>query len=82
VSRLERDRCDARLGGYAGWLASSSDRATAVLQVLAVGVLVNCLARVPLTVLQAKGRPDLPAKYHLAELPSDPTGDGSRAAPG
>jgi O-antigen/teichoic acid export membrane protein len=52
------------------WIdASFSDRATAVLQVFAVGVLVNCLARVPLTVLQAKGRPDLPAKYHLAELP-------------
>ena len=36
---------------------------------LAVGVAVNCLAYLPYTLLQARGRADLTGKAHLAELP-------------
>jgi O-antigen/teichoic acid export membrane protein len=36
--------------------------------ILLAGVWTNCLARVPLSRLQAQGRPDLTAKTHLAEL--------------
>ncbi|MEH6549041.1 MAG: flippase [Pseudomonadales bacterium] len=38
-------------------------------QILLLGVLFNCFARLPFTVLQAKGRPDLMAKCHVFELP-------------
>lgn len=41
----------------------------AVLQILAVGLFFNALAQVPFTILQAFGRPDLTAKFHLLELP-------------
>lgn len=40
-----------------------------VLQILAVGFLANSLAFVPAALLQGVGRPDLPAKFHLVELP-------------
>ncbi len=40
-----------------------------VAQWLAAGVLVNGAAWVPLTAIQAVGRPDLTAKLHLIELP-------------
>jgi O-antigen/teichoic acid export membrane protein len=39
------------------------------LRVLAVGVLVNGLAFIPATYLQAAGRPDITAKLNFAELP-------------
>jgi O-antigen/teichoic acid export membrane protein len=42
---------------------------TRVLQLLTVGVLVNCLAQVPSSLVQSAGRPDLTAKLHLIELP-------------
>ncbi|MFY9314147.1 MAG: flippase [Burkholderiales bacterium] len=35
---------------------------------LGLGVAINCLAQVPFTLLQARGRADLPGKLHLAEL--------------
>jgi O-antigen/teichoic acid export membrane protein len=40
-----------------------------VLAWLAVGLLVNGLAKVPSSMIQAVGRPDLTAKLHLVELP-------------
>ncbi|HET7215989.1 MAG TPA: flippase [Terriglobia bacterium] len=40
-----------------------------VLQILAFGVLANSLAFVPYNLVQGIGRPDLTAKFHLAELP-------------
>jgi O-antigen/teichoic acid export membrane protein len=40
-----------------------------VLQIMAGAALLNSLAYVPYTALVALGRPDLPAKFHLAELP-------------
>ncbi|HVB56316.1 MAG TPA: flippase [Candidatus Acidoferrales bacterium] len=52
------------------WMGSSFAKQTsAVLEILAVGVLANALAYVPYNLLQALGRPDLPGKFHLAELP-------------
>lgn len=39
------------------------------LKILAGGVLVNSLAYIPYSLLQGVGRPDLTAKFHLAELP-------------
>lgn len=39
-----------------------------VVQWLAVGVLMNSLARIPYVLIQAAGRPDLTAKLHLIEV--------------
>ena len=52
------------------WLgANFASEGTLALQILAVGVLVNSLARVPTGLLLGMGRPDLSAKFHLVELP-------------
>jgi O-antigen/teichoic acid export membrane protein len=52
------------------WLGDDfSTQSTLALQVLALGVLLNSLAQVPYSLIQAVGRPDLTAKVHLAELP-------------
>ncbi|MGH7407499.1 MAG: polysaccharide biosynthesis C-terminal domain-containing protein, partial [Candidatus Methylomirabilales bacterium] len=52
------------------WLGTEfASQATLPLQILAVGVLVNSLGWVPLSLIQAVGRPDLTAKFHLAEVP-------------
>jgi len=57
--------------GLGVWLgpdfAAASTMAT---QTLAVGVLVNSIALTPYALLQGVGRPDLPAKFHLLELPA------------
>jgi O-antigen/teichoic acid export membrane protein len=51
------------------WLGPHfSEVSTPVVQWLALGWLINTLARLPLTVLQSAGRPDLVAKSHLIEL--------------
>lgn len=52
------------------WLGGEfAARSTTVLQLLSVGVLVNAVAMVPYTALQAMGRPDITAKLHMVELP-------------
>lgn len=52
------------------WLgAKFAKEGTLVLQIMAMAVLVNGLAFVPYNLLYGMGRPDLPAKFHLAELP-------------
>lgn len=38
------------------------------LRILSVGVLINAVAHIPYTFLEAAGRPDVPAKFHVAEL--------------
>ena len=38
------------------------------LRILSIGVLINSVAHIPYTFLEASGRPDVPAKCHLAEL--------------
>ncbi|MEJ2071325.1 MAG: polysaccharide biosynthesis C-terminal domain-containing protein [Syntrophobacterales bacterium] len=42
---------------------------TTVLQILAIGMLINSLANIPDAVIQSQGRPDLSAKLRLIELP-------------
>lgn len=52
------------------WLGDVFARESApVLRLLGLGVFVNSLAHVPYTLLQGAGRPDIPAKFHLMELP-------------
>jgi O-antigen/teichoic acid export membrane protein len=51
------------------WLgADFAEESGVVLQILAVGVFVNCFAQVPYCFLQALGRPDTTAKLFLIEL--------------
>ena len=54
---------DAWLGGR------FPEESSPTMQYLAVGIFLNSLAMVPFALLQASGRPDLPAKLHLVELP-------------
>jgi O-antigen/teichoic acid export membrane protein len=52
------------------WLGADFARhSTRVVQWLIAGILINSLAFVPFAFLQGIGRPDLPAKLHLCELP-------------
>jgi O-antigen/teichoic acid export membrane protein len=56
--------------GLALWLgADFAGHSTHVAQWLAIGVLANGLALVPISFVQGIGRPDLTAKLHLIELP-------------
>ena len=40
-----------------------------VLQLLAIGVLINASAYLPASFLHAAGRPDVTAKFHMLEFP-------------
>jgi len=52
------------------WLGTVyAQRGARVAQLLCLGVMANSLAYLPFTLLQARGRADLPAKAHLVELP-------------
>jgi O-antigen/teichoic acid export membrane protein len=52
------------------WLGSAYvETGDRVLQWLAVGVLVNSVGQVAFALVQAVGRPDIPAKLHLLEVP-------------
>lgn len=52
------------------WLGSEfSQESARVLQVLAPGVLANCVANIPFALIQGLGRSDLTAKLHLVETP-------------
>jgi O-antigen/teichoic acid export membrane protein len=56
--------------GLTLWVGSEvAGHSAPVLQVLAVAILINAVALVPFTVIQAAGRPDITAKLHLIELP-------------
>ncbi|HEV2358616.1 MAG TPA: flippase [bacterium] len=51
------------------WIGPEFAReSTAALQILAVATLVNAAAWSPSALLQASGRPDLTARFHVAEL--------------
>jgi O-antigen/teichoic acid export membrane protein len=51
------------------WMgADFAENSAVVLAWIAVGVLVNSLAQVPFTLIQAAGRPDITAKFHLLEV--------------
>lgn len=49
--------------------AELAQQSTLALQILSLGLLVNSLAHVPFAFIQARGRPDITAKFHLLELP-------------
>ena len=56
--------------GLTLWLgAGFAQNSTAVLQWMAVGVLINALAQIPFAQVQSAGRADLTGKLHLIELP-------------
>jgi len=39
------------------------------LQILSIGIFINSLAIIPFIFFQGSGRPDIPAKFHIIELP-------------
>lgn len=52
------------------WLgAEFAAESALVLQILALGVLTNCVAHIPFAFVQGLGRADVTAKLHLAEAP-------------
>lgn len=52
------------------WLGRDfASHATNVFQILAIGVFINSMGRVPFVFIQAAGRPDIPARLFLIELP-------------
>lgn len=56
--------------GLSAWVGPTfAQHSSGVLRWLAVGVLINSLARLPHALVQSAGRPDLIAKIHFAELP-------------
>ncbi len=51
------------------WLGPEyAARGAPALAILAAGVLINALAHLPSTYLLGRGRPDLPATFHIVEL--------------
>ena len=56
--------------GLTLWLGHDfAIHAVKVFQILAIGVFINSLGRVPSIFIVAAGRPDIPATLHLLELP-------------
>jgi len=52
------------------WLGSTfAQQSAPVLQILAIGLLMNSLAVLPFSLIQGMGRADITAKFHLLELP-------------
>lgn len=52
------------------WLGDAfAEQSTLALRILGLGVLLNAAAQVPYVLLHGAGRPDVPAKLHLLELP-------------
>jgi O-antigen/teichoic acid export membrane protein len=55
--------------GLMVWLGKDfANNSAPVLQWLAAGVFINCLAQVVYSLIQGRGRPDITAKIHLLEL--------------
>ncbi len=51
------------------WLgAEYAGRSSVALQILCIGVFVNAIGHVPFAFLQAAGRPELMARFHILEL--------------
>ncbi len=52
------------------WISTDfADKSHRVLQILVLGIAINCVARVTFTAVQSAGRADATAKLHLCELP-------------
>ncbi|MGD0037051.1 MAG: flippase [Bacteroidota bacterium] len=51
------------------WLGLQfAENSMLILQILAIGMLVNSLAQIPFALIQGFGRPDITAKFHFIEL--------------
>lgn len=51
------------------WLGDTfAKESSTVLQLLALGVMINAFAQLPFTLIQSAGKPDITAKLHLIEL--------------
>jgi len=56
--------------GLTLWIGFSiAQKSKWILQILAIGVLTNCIAQIPFSFIQASGRPDITGKINLIELP-------------
>lgn len=56
-------------GGMSLWIGGDfASHSFRVLQWLAIGVFLNCLAQVPYTLIQGTNNPDITGKLHLMEL--------------
>ena len=56
--------------GLALWLGEEFRKnSTFVLQCLTLGVFINSISHIPMTLIQGLGRPDLTTKLHFIELP-------------
>ncbi len=54
---------------FSWWISPDFSRESAYLgRILLLGFWINCFAKIPYALLQARGRPDLVAKTHLAEV--------------
>lgn len=52
------------------WINSEyAQQSGIILRILSLGILANCLGFIPVAFLQATGRPQIPAKLHVAEFP-------------
>lgn len=52
------------------WIGESfAENSFRALQIITVGTVFNFLARIPFSFIQGTGRPDITAKFHIAELP-------------
>jgi O-antigen/teichoic acid export membrane protein len=52
------------------WLGDAfAQNGSSVLRWLAAGIFANCVGQLPFVLLQSAGRPDIPAKLQLVELP-------------
>jgi O-antigen/teichoic acid export membrane protein len=52
------------------WISAEfAAKSAPILQLFSVGILVNCLAHVPFTLIQSAGAPRVTALVHLVELP-------------
>lgn len=52
------------------WLGEKfADNSYLILKLLAIGILFNSIAHIPFTFLQGIGRPDIPSKINLLEVP-------------
>ncbi len=52
------------------WLGNQfAEKSTTIFKIFASGIVINSLAYIPFTLFQGVGKPDVPAKFHLMELP-------------
>ena len=56
--------------GLSLWISPEfADKSCLVAKIMAIGIVINGLSFLPSTLIQARGRSDITAKFHLIELP-------------